>query len=361
MLQSILYYPTIDIKDSAWLRCAALYWDEVCSIVPNRDYNRFSPEILYLQERRQYRAIYPKDIFTLGKPAEFSNMVKRYFLHSSNINRRYWKHAEQANLVQLYDPSLSALIYYEKIPPEVRRMLTEGGLIRTEGDGYIETTEEFATQYMRLLAEFAIKYDDHNIVIGTDRKSKLNSIYPQTYTRKDDNAAICLMLEKCLPIPANDVSFETLLDFKEIHRDELLSLQFKLLEFERGVAECENDIMLKNHISAFRITWEKVLSESEKLYKAEKVNFVLGSIISFISTGGGMAGLAQWAQQYALAKIPNIAVGTAVGMAGLIGIGASYRKFKERIREDMTEEGFAYLISAQKSGLLSNHHPVEIL
>ena len=74
-----------------------------------------------------------------------------------------------------------------------------------------------------------------------------------------------------------------------------------------------------------------------------------------------MAGLAQWAQQYALAKIPNIAVGAAVGMAGLIGIGASYRKFKERIREDMTEEGFAYLISAQKSGLLSNHHPVEIL
>ena len=134
-----------------------------------------------------------------------------------------------------------------------------------------------------------------------------------------------------------------------------------MLEFERGVAECENDIMLKNHISAFRITWEKVLSESEKLYKAEKVNFVLGSIISFISTGGGMAGLAQWAQQYALAKIPNIAVGTAVGMAGLIGIGASYRKFKERIWEDMTEEGFAYLISAQKSGLLSNHHPVEIL
>ena len=263
MLQSILYYPTIDIKDSAWLRCAALYWDEVCSIVPNRDYNRFSPEILYLQERGQYRAIYPQDIFTLGNPAEFSNMVKRYFLHPRNIHRRCWQHSEYANRVQLYDPSLSALIYYEKIPPKVMRMLTEGGLMRIRGDGHIESTEEFATQYMRLLAEFAIKYDDHNIVIGTDQKSKLNSIYPQTYTRKDDNTAICLMLEKCLPIPANDVSFETLLDFKEIHRDELLSLQFKLLEFERGVAECENDIMLTNHISAFRITWEKVLSESE--------------------------------------------------------------------------------------------------
>ena len=34
MAQTILYYPTIDIQDGAWLRNAILYWDEVSSIVP---------------------------------------------------------------------------------------------------------------------------------------------------------------------------------------------------------------------------------------------------------------------------------------------------------------------------------------
>ena len=98
------------------------------------------------------------------------------------------------------------------------------------------------------LAEFASRYDDHHMVIGTDRQSKLDSIYPRTYTPKKNNAAVCLMLEKCLPVPANDVGFENLLDFKENHRDDLLNLQSKLLEFERGVAECENYLMLKDHI-----------------------------------------------------------------------------------------------------------------
>ena len=49
MAQTILYYPTIDIQDGAWLRNAILYWDEVSSIVPYEGYSDFSPEILYLQ------------------------------------------------------------------------------------------------------------------------------------------------------------------------------------------------------------------------------------------------------------------------------------------------------------------------
>lgn len=361
MLRSILYYPTIDIKDSAWLRCAALYWDEVCSIVPNRDYDRFSPEILYMNERKQYRAIYPKDVFNFGNSDEFLDIVRRHFFYSKNNHRSRRPHNEYANLVQLYDPTLSTLIYYEKIPSQVIRVLTEGGLIHAKGNGYIETTEEFATQYMRLLAEFVCKYDKHNMVIGTDRQSKLDSIYPRVYSKKNNNAAVCLTLEKCLPVPANDVGFEALLDFKEKHRADLLDLQSKLLDFERGMASCDSYVMLKEHILAFRITWEKVLSESKKIYKDGKINFILGSIISFISVGNNIAGLTQWAQKAMLTEIPKIAVATAVGAAGSICVGASYRNYKEKIRKNMTEEGFAYLISAQKSGLLSNCHPVELL
>ena len=361
MLQSILYYPTINIKDGAWLRCAALYWDEVCSIVPNEAYDRFSPELLYMQARGQYRAIYPKTVFMLERPAEFADLVKKHFFHARNTGRMGLRQTEYMKPVQMYDPSLSALLYYEKVPPEVIRVLTEGGLIYVERGGYIETTAAFATQYMRLLCEFVSKYDDHNMVIGTDRKSSLNDIYPRTRSQKDENAAVCLMLEKCLPIPANDVGFEALLDFKQAHRDDLLLLQSKLLESERGIAECEDHIMLKERISAFQITWERALSEAEKLYKAEKINFVLGSIASFLSGGGGMAGLTQWAQQFAPKEFPGAAVGIAVGMAGLVGVGVTYRGFKGRIRRNRMDGGFAYLISARKSGLLSDRRPVEVL
>ena len=54
MAQTILYYPTIDIQDSTWLRNAILYWDEVSSIVPYENYLGFSPELLYLHKLKIY-------------------------------------------------------------------------------------------------------------------------------------------------------------------------------------------------------------------------------------------------------------------------------------------------------------------
>ncbi len=360
MSQSILYYPTIDIEDSAWLRCAALYWDEVCSIVPNRAYNTFSPEILYMQERGQYSALYPEDIFVLGNPDEFSQMVRRYFFRPTNLTAYRQNRGANNRIVQLYDPSLSSLIYYEKIPQSIKRALLNGGLVCATNDGNVTATAEFATQYMRLLAEFATKYDRRNMVIGTDRQLKLDTIYPRAYSTNNNDSAISIVLEKCLPIPADDVGLEALLDFKEAHKSDLLALQSKLLEFERGLAECGEPQILKNHISAFRMTWEKVLLDSEKLYKAEHINFVLGSIESFVACGGGMAGLMQWAQQSMLPQIPHFAIGAAIGMAGVVSVGTAHRRYRDRIRENTTN-GFAYLISARKSGLLSSHSPTEIL
>lgn len=89
MSESILHYPTINIQDGAWLRSAALYWDEVCSIVPDEDYTGISPELLYLKERGYYRPIYPKDIFLLGDPHEFTQAVIKNAI-SSFQNCVYW-------------------------------------------------------------------------------------------------------------------------------------------------------------------------------------------------------------------------------------------------------------------------------
>lgn len=77
MSQSILYYPNIDIKDGVWLRNALLYWDEVCSIVPNEYYDGLSPEVCYMQERGFYRAIYPQDIFYNGDFEEFKTTIEK--------------------------------------------------------------------------------------------------------------------------------------------------------------------------------------------------------------------------------------------------------------------------------------------
>ena len=88
---------------------------------------------------------------------------------------------------------------------------------------------------MRLLAEFTCKYNNYHVMRGTDLQSKVGSIYPLIYTQKKNNTAVPFMIEKCLPVPANDVGFADQSNFKKNHRDHLLNLQSKLLEFEHGV------------------------------------------------------------------------------------------------------------------------------
>lgn len=86
MAQTILYYPTINIQDSAWLRNAVLYWDEVSSIVPYEDYPNFSPEVLFLQRSGVYKAVYPQKLFSSEFAEDFCNsIVKRIAAYSLAI------------------------------------------------------------------------------------------------------------------------------------------------------------------------------------------------------------------------------------------------------------------------------------
>lgn len=362
MSESILYYPTIDIQDGAWLRSAALYWDEVCSIVPDQDYPDLSPELLYLEKRGYYRAIYPKDVFILGSPDEFTTAVMHTFAPFFPKRRHCRKIARTISLRRkTYNPEIATFIHYRKIPEDIVKVFTENDMVRVNENGWIEMDDFFAQRYIRLLAEFITKKDRKDMVLGTDKIARISEIYPEWPKKAKNSTAVSLILEKCLPIPAEDVTFEALLDFKEERKNELLSLQIKISELERKIAKAENIEAIKRELTEFRKSWELELIRTKKLYKEKKIHFKLGSFRSFIQDAGAVAGLLQWAQNYYLPNIPHTAFGASVGMAGLIGVGAYRLDYQNRIRSATNSSGFAYVVSAKKEGLLSNKNVVEVL
>lgn len=349
MSESILHYPTIDIQDGAWLRSAALYWDEVCSIVPDEDYMEadISPELLYLKERGCFRPIYPKDIFLQSNLYEFFQLAKHYFpqgalppqppCHTSKLHKR-----------KIYSPGLSTLIHHNKIPQEAIEFFTQSGVATVHGN-WLEMTEAWANRYMRLLAEFVIKCDERDMVLSSEKAQDIRNIYSKPFRRSIECEAVSLTLEKCLPVPAEDVGFEQLLDFKEERKDELLALQLKISELENKIAKAENVQEIKREITAFKKSWEVELAQTEKMFKGHGIPFVLGSLRSFIQDAGAVAGL--------MSLVPNIpvtAIGAAVGMGGLVGVGTYAMNYRNRIRAETEASGFAYIISANKAGLLSN-------
>lgn len=179
MAQSLLYYPTINIKDSMWLRSAILYWDEICSIVPDQQYSDLSPEIRYLQDNNIYRAIYPEDIFFASHNDEFLKSLCRR-MNLSKRRKDYSKRYEK-----VHDSFLYNSIHYKKIPRDILEEFLEKGFVRIINDSpWLEMEAGLIEIYMRTLAEFAAKYDQKDMVLSTDKYYKIGDIFKKTKPEK---------------------------------------------------------------------------------------------------------------------------------------------------------------------------------
>lgn len=251
-------------------------------------------------------------------------------------------------------------MHYKKIPAKTLDLLVAHGLMHINDNGWIEMSRNFSVQYMRLLAEFAATHSSTDTVVGTNQLRKISEIYPRGLN-KCNSHVVSISLEKYLPVPTMDVSLEELIYFKEHHQDDLLDLRCKIREFEQSISKSENLNQLKETIAIFKESWEHELIRTEKMFRGRKIKFILGSPRSFVADAGAVAGLAQWTQDNGLLNIPSTAVGAAVGMAGLVGIGAYSLRHKNQISAMDVGNGFAYVISAKREGLLRRADTVDVI
>lgn len=357
-MRSILYYPFIAVKDGEWLRNAILYWDEVCTIVPTRDFAAMTPELQYLQDRGCYRPIVPYDVFPLGKPREFAEASTRYFSHiiksQNDLRRKYYK--EQITPQRIYDPSLHSLLHYKKLPDETLLLLSKCG-IQQDNDGWIIMPTNTARNYMKLLAEFAAKYAETDMVVGTDTIQSLTQLYPAIHSSK--NAVLSIVFNNCLPVPSMDVGLEELLDFKDMRKDELYEFWEKIRGLEKAISDCQNILQIKSELINFRQSWEREIDNYSRLFSDGKIKTIIGSLRAFITDAGAAGTLAQFAHPLNILSA-RTEIAAVLGY-GLIGVGRYYMNYRKRINESLHNSGFAYVVSANKQGLIHPNNQPRII
>ena len=355
MAQSLLYYPTINIEDGEWLRSAALYWDEVCSIVPYEGFDEFSPEIQYMKERGQYRPIYPQDMLHSIYATEFVEEIKKRMRFPKRFitNKNFQNKTIHIERDKTYVPELYTLVHYKKFPNELVEQLVDIGDIRADEEGWIEMDSAFANAYMKTLAEFVALYDTENVVISSDKIGKINEIY-RPLGRSQRNHALSIILANSLPAPSMEVPFEDLLDFKQNRRDDLYELQCKISEFEIQIAHCESQAEVKSVLHQFRAGWQRELKNAENMFRGDHIQFALESMGIFVGAAGSSAGLLQWTEETSRFVGSSSLVGAAVGMSGLVAVGVHNRNYRNKIKEKQKESGFAYLIGAKNTRLIRN-------
>lgn len=349
MAQTILYYPTIDIQDSTWLRNAILYWDEVSSIVPYENYPDFSPELLYLQELGVYKAIYPQELFFSEFAEDFCNsIVKRisaYELRTTNNGTQNSRVRMHKN--KIYAPALHELIHYRKLPPQLLDYFGDRRYINDYNtDGWMEIDSKIAQIYMRTLAEYSIKCSSKDIVLGTDTFTHNREIYSYSLNRADLQAQCCIInVENCLPQPSMDVSFEDLLDFKIRRKDELNAFRAKIRELETNIYNSDSLELIRHYETKFIEGWQQCSQDFYKVLKDSKITFSLSCLVSLV----GIPFVGQQLSSY-IGQDVTTAIQTA---AQLLNIGIGCFDYRNKISPAKSDGGFSYIIKASRNGIVN--------
>ena len=351
MAQTILYYPTINIQDGAWLRNAILYWDEVSSIVPYENYPNFSPELLYLQKLGVYKAVYPQELFFSEFAEDFcDSIVKRISDYDQSgtktINNGIQNGRVRVHKNKIYAPALHELIHDRKLPPRLLDYFGDKRFINDYNtDGWMEIDSKIAQIYMRTLAEYSIKCSDKDIVLGTDKSAHSREIYNDSRNHADLQAQCCkINIENCLPQPSMDVSFEDILEFKNRRKGELNAFRKKIRDLEANIYNANSLEQIRYYEAQFIEEWQQGSQDFYKALKDSKIKFIFTSLISLV-------GIPFVGQQISSCIGQDFASAIQTGLQ-LLNIGFGYFDYKEKISPAKADGGFSYLINANRDGII---------
>lgn len=350
MAQTILYYPKINIQDGSWLRNALLYWDEVSSIVPYENYEALSPELLYLQNLGVYTAIYPQDLFCSEFAEDFCKTIERRisaYEHTIIKNPNKFQNDQvQIHKNKIYAPALYELMHYNKLPQNLFRFLNEKRFINAlSTDGWMEIDSKIAQIYMRTLAEYSIKCSEKDIVLGTDTITHNREIYSSARNRTTIQSQCCkINIEKCLPKPSLDVSFEDILTFKENRKDELRLFREKIRELETNIYNADSPELIKHYESLFIENWHQHSKDFYRVLAEARITFCLTSLISLVAIPHVEQLLTQ---QFSSDFTSTIQTGLQ-----LMSIGIAHLNYKDKISPAKTDGSFSYIIKANREGLI---------
>ena len=225
------------------------------------------------------------------------------------------------------------------------------GLLNIDSNGeWLQMEEETANLYMSTMAEYLAKISSADMVIGTDRNSYVYQAYEKQW-KSQRSMCLTSVFEKAMPIPNLDISFETILDFREKRESELLHLRQEIRNFENSLSICSSWEEIKAVTNAFREKWECELLDMDKLLKDHRIGYRLGNMKSLIEVSGESAGLMQFVNDH-LQSLPTWAIGAGVALAGVIGVGTNFVNHRVSLKEGRNNASFAYLYDATEQGII---------
>jgi len=349
----VLYYPYIDIDDASLVKTAALYWDEIQTIVPYDEYeyydkhgslpsNGIDPYATPISKEAKAagflkpRFVNPEDESVKKAGREIITDIRKTPEIKTKISEMIRKPVRPSQRIR---PKFSKLSM-SKI--DVNHLLNlafefkEAGIpISTDDKNNVIVPTPFSDTYMSMLAS-SIAANDGTIPLTDEdlwHYALIDRFINYEEERKENQGQLATMSLKTISIDPN-VPLIEILRFRNDHRDMLINFRRQIRELSRQVAQGLNTAEKQSvfeEIIGDNIGTAKV--EIEAKLKESNLGFVRGCIVITLAGCVGVVISQEW-------LAPFITAGILAG-AELI----------DNIRRDrfiQTSDPLGYLYKAQK-------------
>jgi hypothetical protein len=367
--RSILYYPTITVPSNSWLRSSLLYWDEVCSIVP-QDYDgnnliSLSKDIHYLMNEGLFRSIRPDQLIHADHYSEIRENFKNELIDIVNSSefKKIKKASRQkvSKFIGLKVPKstmiyLGSKIHYDKISHDIFDFLKENKLAEKESQfsSWLLFEQNTALLYMSLLAKYLAGIDKEDTIIGTDRNIYERLNFKQT-NKSDGVQVMSCDFRRIIPSPGNNVSIEDIVKFKRKRKENLAAFQKVLRELQIKLSKAESNSDVKQTLISFQQDLKKGLQDLTAVYKDSKMELALKSLKSMINLKSStlVAGVAVVInEKYKVAEMPGWLSGLSLAATAVIDVATMFIEARNKKRIELRKSSFSYLYHAQRAGIV---------
>ncbi len=269
MKKSVLYYPTINIKNNDWLKNALLYYDNIYSIVPDDyDYDKFTPEIKYLFDENIYVPLDPQILLDDEIYPEFEK----------ELFKQLYIRCEEYDIIKTIEPSFG-IMRCRKLKEYIWKFMQENNIVRRYFDkyavmdvGYIKSITALMAKYIAYLEN--IKNPNEIIVPSTDKAENFKYGFDGMYFQRKYIST----LYKFMPTPFSDTPLERIIDFKNENEMELVNLRKVITDYEKRISCCKDRSDIINILNEFYEEMEYQIKTVDELLKKKKIQYYLTSL-----------------------------------------------------------------------------------
>lgn len=364
--RTILYYPTINIPTTNWLRHSLLYWDEVSSIIPQSWGDRYlyelSPDIHYLIDEGQFRAIKPDELIMKADNWDAFHEFQTEFKETiqsqqfQNFIRKTPFSISGIHIDKIGHPNLVAKVHRNKTSENLVYFLQELGLVK-HNDHYGEWLifeRHTALIYMSLLAKYLADVDKKQTTIGTNY-----SIYEKFNFKKvketEGFPVVSLNLSNILPTPVANVPLEKIIDFKKKRYDELLQFRKNLMEFQSKISKAKSNTELKELSVQFQESIKLGITGLSRTLKESRIETIFKSVKSLINLKSPttiISGATIVNEKYNFVDSPLYLKIAGLTTVGVLELTFNYIEMRNKKTAKTRESAFSYLLQAQRSGII---------